>query len=208
MKNLMKNSNLSSELGYHVKRNREIAKIYWKTRENSKKSRESLYNLIRKVHGIVKVLQTRGECNSLSFLKISAILKIFLLVMNFSMKIAILQFYFFLYLGQFCWQDSFQWEILHGKYIFGYFLYQIRRFVWKISKNDDKSFFPQKLCKNSVKHHIGRNFEYFELIFNESLYFLVYNRPVNLLPILDFYLVFFVPFRWNAPFSIFLLMNI
>ena len=55
----MRNSNLYSELGYHVKRNREIPKTCRKTRENSKKSRESVYSLIRKIHGILKVLRAQ-----------------------------------------------------------------------------------------------------------------------------------------------------
>ena len=41
--------------------------------------------------------------------------------------------------SQFCLRDSIQREILHWKYIFGYFFYVIRRFKWKISKNDDNN---------------------------------------------------------------------
>ena len=41
-----------------------------KNEENSKKSRGSVYNLIRKIHGILKALQAQSTCNLLSFLKI------------------------------------------------------------------------------------------------------------------------------------------
>ena len=65
-----RNSNPSSELGYHIKKSREIAKICWKKRVNSEKSRKSEYNLLRKIHGILKVLRAQSTSNLLSFLKI------------------------------------------------------------------------------------------------------------------------------------------
>ena len=52
------NPNPSSELAYHVKKNRETAKIRRKTRGNSEKSRKSEYNLFKKIHGILKVFST------------------------------------------------------------------------------------------------------------------------------------------------------
>ena len=50
-------ANPSSELGYHVKQNWEIPKTCRKTRENSEISRKSVYNMIRKIHGILKILR-------------------------------------------------------------------------------------------------------------------------------------------------------
>ena len=69
-KNLIRNPNLTSELDYHVMINRGIAKTCRISRENSKKPRKSAYNLIRKIHGILKVLQAQNTWNLLSSLKI------------------------------------------------------------------------------------------------------------------------------------------
>ena len=67
----MRNSNPCSELGYrHVKKNREIAKTCQKTWENSEKSWKSEYNLFRKIHGVLKIVQAQSTLNFLSFLKI------------------------------------------------------------------------------------------------------------------------------------------
>ena len=73
-----------------------------------------------------------------------------------------------------------------------------------VCRNDGKNFFYQCPTKNNVKLHIGHNFEYCKLIFNESSYFLVKNKPVNWQPILNFYLLVVVSFRWNplAEFSL------
>ena len=121
------------------KENRKIAKICRKTRENSEKPWKSVYHLIRKIHGILKVLRAQSTCNWLSFLEIRANLKWCFLVMNFSIKSAFLHFSGFYSLCRpippagFDSAANFTSKI----YFLVFFFYQIRLLVWKISKNDD-----------------------------------------------------------------------
>ena len=158
---LMRNSNLSSELGYHVKRNREIAKTYRKTRVNSKKSWESVYNLIRKIHiSILKILRAQSTCNLLSFLTIWANLKMVSLSNEFLNKTCVFAVFrlFFVIKANSANGIRFSGKFYIENIFLGIFLNQIWLFVLKVSKNDDKNFFSQIPRKKNFKFHIGRQF--------------------------------------------------
>ena len=80
----MRNSNLSLKLGCHVKISREIAKIWWITRENSGKSRKNACHYSPTPNTFLESFPFKSTCNFLpSLCKVWGNLKILLLRYEF-----------------------------------------------------------------------------------------------------------------------------